>query len=143
MNLTRICLKHVPILLLTLQKWTLVVAFFILCANAFGNLVGGRQNVDLNEDKSASDALNHAVRQHNSKNTYLEVVTKVLLAQSQVVAGVKYFFTVLMVRTNCKMNSQYSETNCPLTFKCEFTVWSRPWMKSTIVTEKCNKFNST
>ncbi|KAJ0005041.1 hypothetical protein NQD34_011255 [Periophthalmus magnuspinnatus] len=120
-------------------------AFFILCANAVGNLVGGRQNVDLNEDKSASDALNHAVRQHNSKNTYLEVVTKVLLAQSQVVAGVKYFFTVLMVRTNCEMNSwpcTIPQENVQ-TFKCEFTVWSRPWMKSTIVTEKCNKFNST
>uniref|UniRef100_A0A3B4BBC5 Cystatin domain-containing protein n=1 Tax=Periophthalmus magnuspinnatus TaxID=409849 RepID=A0A3B4BBC5_9GOBI len=119
-------------------------AFFILCANAFGNLVGGRQNVDLNEDKNSGmrNALELAVNKHNlAKNDmFRSDVVEVVKAQSQVVAGLKYIITVKMARTNCRKNrpNEVCAPTAEVPYQCTFTVWSRPWLREIqVLNEQC------
>ncbi|PWS23063.1 hypothetical protein DKP78_15115, partial [Enterococcus faecium] len=58
-------------------------------------------------------------------------VSKVIKVQKQVVAGMKYIFTVEMARTNCRKGGV--ETQCEIhalakPYTCTFEVWSRPWL---------------
>ncbi|KAJ0066753.1 hypothetical protein NL108_002327 [Boleophthalmus pectinirostris] len=115
---------------------------FIACASAV--MPGGISDIEnLNENEGALNALAHAVRHHNSNNnhTHLEVVSEVLNARSQVVSGSLYYFTVLMATTNCTTDSVNEPCTIPpenaKICKCEFQVWSQPWLNSNIVTEKC------
>ncbi|CAL1578223.1 unnamed protein product [Knipowitschia caucasica] len=123
------------------MKETLVaIVLFGACVGAFGDLVGGLRDVDLN-NKDASVALEYVVHKHNLKNNYLATVAEVLSAQKQVVAGMLYTFTVIMERTTCSKDSVNVACSRPQAYKCTFTLWSRPWMESPdmqkIVTENC------
>ncbi|KAK7901435.1 hypothetical protein WMY93_018204 [Mugilogobius chulae] len=83
-----------------------VCVFFAVCA--YGGLIGGQRPIkDLDKNEGATKALKYVVHQHNSisNNTHLGIVSEVLSARSQVVAGMKYFFDVVMTKTNCTVDS--------------------------------------
>uniref|UniRef100_A0A8C6SDR1 Cystatin C (amyloid angiopathy and cerebral hemorrhage) n=1 Tax=Neogobius melanostomus TaxID=47308 RepID=A0A8C6SDR1_9GOBI len=108
---------------------------FVASAGATGqpHLLGGPRDIDLNKDENAKDALTYAIQRHNTNTTdnYLSDVSQVLNAQSQVVAGMKYFITVQMVRTDCRKNRAdegCGPTDPPKNYQCTFVVWSRPWL---------------
>lgn len=123
------------------------VLFVVSVVGAFGkkSLVGAPQEIDVNDNEGAKDALTYAVYHHNLNSTsnFQSAVSKVLKAQSQVVEGVLYTFTVIMAKTNCTSNSVNEVCTIPQgpedaqTCMCKFTVWSRPWLNSTIVNEAC------
>ncbi|KAL2083289.1 hypothetical protein ACEWY4_021062 [Coilia grayii] len=109
----------------------LILPFALTCAG----MPGGVSDADIN-DEGVQNALQFAVVQHNkaTNDMYITKVAKVVKAQSQVVAGMRYIFTVEMGRTNCKKGGV--ETNCDVhtdlalakPYTCTFVVWSRPWM---------------
>lgn len=116
-------------------------------AGAFGqqHLIGGPKEIDVTKSELAENALIDAVHEHNLNTTekYQTAVSKVLSAQVQVVQGFKYTFTVIMAETNCTKDAVNKVCTIPQhpddaqMYICKFTVWSRLWLNSTIVTEKC------
>ncbi|XP_062851507.1 cystatin-like [Trichomycterus rosablanca] len=90
-----------------------VVAALLVVSVAMASaiLVGAPQNADINS-QDVQDALKFAVQQYNKVNQdeYLSRVLKVIKAQEQVVSGMKYIFTVEMVRTSCKKGE--TEDSC-------------------------------
>ncbi|XP_067092211.1 cystatin C (amyloid angiopathy and cerebral hemorrhage) [Osmerus mordax] len=129
------------------MNWTFVVpllAVVFTVANA-GIMTGGVSDADMN-DKSTQDALQFAVVQHNKKTNdmYVSQVAKVIKVQKQVVAGIKYIFTVDMARTSCRKGG--AETTCAIhedpqvarPYQCKFEVWSRPWISDIrVVKNEC------
>ncbi|XP_071264994.1 cystatin-like isoform X2 [Salvelinus alpinus] len=77
------------------------------------------------------DALQFAVAEYNkgTNDPYVWQVAKVVKAQKQVVAGMKYIFTVQMARTLC-MKGRVKDCTVhqypAVTYQCIFEVWSRP-----------------
>lgn len=129
-----------------------VVLLMELCTNAISQgLIGGPQDIDINEHEDAKKALQYAVSQYNirSNDLYLRDVSEVLSAQRQVVEGLKYIFKVKMARTDC-LKASVQEV-CDIqknpeeawVYTCMFSVWSRPWLDSTIVNENCSPKNFT
>ncbi|KAL0964820.1 hypothetical protein UPYG_G00329450 [Umbra pygmaea] len=109
----------------------LAVSFAAECAS----MPGGTIDADLN-DRGVKNALEFAVVEHNKRTNDMFVwqVSNVVEAKTQVVAGMKYFFTVKMARTQCKKGGV--ETACSVNndpqaaaaYECSFEVWSRPWI---------------
>ncbi|XP_049592359.1 cystatin C (amyloid angiopathy and cerebral hemorrhage) [Syngnathus scovelli] len=104
----------------------------VVCAVGFGALVGGFSNADPNEE-GARNALNFAIAQHNAatNDMFLRVGKEVIDSKKQIVSGVKYVFTVKMVKTNCRKDA-HDECAMPADaqpYQCTFTVWSRPWIQ--------------
>ncbi|XP_063048372.1 cystatin-like [Engraulis encrasicolus] len=99
-------------------------------------MVGGPADADINEE-GVQNALQYAVVEHNkgTNDMYISKVANVVKVQKQVVAGMKYIFTVEMGRTPCKKGGV--ELNCEVhtdlelakPYTCTFEVWSRPWVK--------------
>ncbi|KAI4883454.1 hypothetical protein NFI96_024842, partial [Prochilodus magdalenae] len=83
-----------------------VVVLMAVCfAVASAGPGGLRAPVDADiSEKGVSDALQFALVQYNkaSDDEYFWVMSKIIRAQKQVLAGVKYIFTVEMSRTTCK-----------------------------------------
>lgn len=128
-----------------------VVLLIEWCPFAFSQgLIGGPRDIDINTHDNARNALNYAVDNHNkgTKDMCLRDVSEVLRAQIQVVAGLKYTFIVNMARTNCTkhiMNEVcvvHQEPEYARAYECAFSVWSRPWLDSTIVEENCTNEKS-
>ncbi|XP_055745623.1 cystatin-like [Salvelinus fontinalis] len=107
----------------------LAVAFIVTSADV---IVGGVVDADIN-DPATRDALKFAVAEYNkgTNDMYVRQVAKVVKAQKQVVAGMKYIFTVQMARTLCRKGGV---KDCAVhlapaaTYQCTFEVWSRPWL---------------
>ncbi|XP_007442959.1 cystatin-like [Python bivittatus] len=93
-------------------------------------------------DDGVQKAAAFAVEQYNTRSTdntnYFKVL-RIVQAQSQVVAGVKYYLTVEVVKTACeKSNGPMAFNkiqNCELPpraeqekLTCYFEVWSQPWL---------------
>jgi len=108
-------------------------------------MMGAPADGDIN-DKDTQNALQFAVVQHNknSNDMYVSQVARVIKTQTQVVAGMKYIFTVEMGRTSCKKGG--AETVCAIhqdpkvaePYQCKFEVWSRPWLNDIqVVKNKC------
>ncbi|KAG7462900.1 hypothetical protein MATL_G00189590 [Megalops atlanticus] len=125
--------------------WKIMVpllAAFLAVASA--GLAGGPMDADINE-KGVKDALQFAVVQHNkaSNDLFVSQVHKVMKVQKQVVAGLKYIFTVQMARTSCRKGG--AEKLCSVQedavpYECTFEVWSRPWLSDIqVVRNTCNK----
>ncbi|MED6258127.1 hypothetical protein ATANTOWER_003273, partial [Ataeniobius toweri] len=80
--------------------------------DAFGldlPMAGGISKIEYaDNDEEFQRALQFAVIQHNNgtNDTVLRQVTKVLLAESQVVAGTNYIMTVILARTSCEKEGQ-------------------------------------
>ncbi|XP_067277876.1 cystatin-like [Pseudorasbora parva] len=107
-------------------------------AGPVGGLVGGI--VDGGMDKDARSALEFAMAQYNSQSNDENVyrVSKVIKVQKQVVAGMKYIFTVNVAKTKCKKGG---ETLCTIqlapakVIRCKITVWTQSWLNSIEVIE--------
>uniref|UniRef100_A0A3Q3N019 Cystatin domain-containing protein n=1 Tax=Labrus bergylta TaxID=56723 RepID=A0A3Q3N019_9LABR len=109
------------------MMWKLVLLVFF-SIGVLGR-IGGRDEIDLNQDVEARELLKSAVEEHSQFVDKLEFVT--------VVEGVKYFFTVTMARTQClKVDANDKENGLCVVhtdpdeakpYQCSFTVWVRPW----------------
>ncbi|XP_036812246.1 cystatin-like [Oncorhynchus mykiss] len=117
-----------------LMDWKIVVpllavAFIVVSADG---IPGGVVDADM-KDQATRDALQFAVAEYN-KETYRVCwqVAKVVKAQKQVVAGMKYIFTVQMARTLCRKGGVEKyltvHQDQAVTNQCTFEVWSRPWL---------------
>ncbi|XP_055745625.1 cystatin-like [Salvelinus fontinalis] len=115
-----------------LMNWKIVVpllavAFIVTSADG---IPGGVVDADMN-DPATRDALKFAVAEYNkgTNDTYAWQVAEVVKAQKQVVAGMKYIFTVQMARTLC-MKGRVKDCAVhqypAVTYQCTFVVVSRP-----------------
>ncbi|XP_012714745.2 cystatin [Fundulus heteroclitus] len=110
-------------------------------------LLGGLEKIeDAGNDEGFQRALQFAVVQHNNRtnDTHIRQVTKVVSAESQVVAGTRYIMTVILARTGCEKGQPagnctvHNEPQQAQPYQCTFSVWSRPWLSDTRLTdEKC------
>ncbi|KAM9412326.1 cystatin-like isoform 1-T1 [Salvelinus alpinus] len=130
-----------------LMTWKIVVpllavAFIVTSADG---ITGGVVDADMN-DPATRDALQFAVAEYNkgTNDPYVWQVAKVVKAQKQVVAGIKYIFTVLMARSLCRKGGV--EKDCAVhhgpaeTYQCIFEVWSRPWLgASQLIKQACEE----
>ncbi|XP_031660725.1 cystatin [Oncorhynchus kisutch] len=118
-----------------LMNWKIVVpllavAFIVASADV---IAGGVMDADM-KDQATRDALQFAVAEYNkgTNDLYVWQMATVVKAQKQVVAGMKYIFTVQMARTLCRKGGV--EKDCAVhqdpaaTNQCTFEVWSRPWL---------------
>ncbi|KAL1262759.1 hypothetical protein QQF64_005498 [Cirrhinus molitorella] len=116
----------------------MIVPFLaVILAVASAGMTGGVMDADINEE-GVQKALQFAVAQYNrqSNDAYVSQVASVVKAQKQVVAGMKYIFTVKMGRTSCRKGGV--ETLCAIhedpsfarVTECKITVWSKPWEPS-------------
>ncbi|KAM3825231.1 cystatin-like [Vipera latastei] len=104
-------------------------------------------------DPEVQEAAVFAVERYNARsaNDHYFKALRVVEAQSQVVSGVKYYLKMKLVKTTCRKTvgkpKLYQEIqNCNLPpenqqeeLTCQFEVWSRPWLQSTLLTKmSCN-----
>uniref|UniRef100_A0A2K6TFB7 Cystatin E/M n=1 Tax=Saimiri boliviensis boliviensis TaxID=39432 RepID=A0A2K6TFB7_SAIBB len=125
-----------------------LVAFCLLAlphdarAGLQGRMVGERQDLSP-DDPQVQKAAQTAVANYNmgSNSVYYFRDTHILKAQSQLVAGIKYFLTVEMGSTNCRKTRVTGDhldlTTCPLAagaqqekLRCDFEVLVVPWQNS-------------
>ncbi|KAJ8384759.1 hypothetical protein AAFF_G00198450 [Aldrovandia affinis] len=107
--------------------------------------MGGRSEASMDE-QGVKDALQYAVVEHNKERNdlYISQVAKVVKVEKQVVAGIKYYFTVEMARTSCrkggveKLCAVHDDPEIAAPYECTFDVWSQPWIHSIVVTKGCN-----
>ncbi|KAK6301439.1 hypothetical protein J4Q44_G00274920 [Coregonus suidteri] len=125
-----------------LTSWKIVVpllAVAFMVASASG-MPGGVTDADMN-DRETRDALQFAVVEYNkgTNDLYVRQVAKVIKAQQQVVAGMKYIFTVQMARTPCKKGGVAKvcavHKDPAAAYQCIFEVWSRPWLNAILLTK--------
>ncbi|XP_058382348.1 cystatin-M [Diceros bicornis minor] len=105
----------------------------------------GERKVGERRDLSPSDpqvrkAAQVAVANYNigSNSAYYFRDTNILKAQSQLVAGVKYYLTVEMVSTACRKSAVTGDlTTCPLAvgaqqekLRCDFEILVVPWQNT-------------
>ncbi|XP_059405062.1 cystatin-like [Carassius carassius] len=118
-----------------------IMLFLVMTlAVASAGVPGAPVDADIN-DKDVQKALRFAVAQYNRQSNDVRVwkVSKVIRVQQQVVAGMKYIFTVKLARTNCRKGGV--EAMCVIykdhqrVIQCKITVWSQPWLNSFKVTE--------
>ncbi|XP_024430084.1 cystatin-M [Desmodus rotundus] len=102
-------------------------------------LVGGRRDLEPN-DPQVQKAAQAAVASYNmgSNSLYYFRDTRILKAQSQLVAGIKYYLTVEMGSTACRKSAVTGDrmdlTTCPLAagaqeekLRCDFEILVVPW----------------
>lgn len=105
-------------------------------------LVGGRRELHPS-DPQVQKAAQAAVASYNmgSNSLYYFRDTRILRAQSQMVAGIKYYLTVEMGSTACRKNAVTGDrmdlTTCPLAagaqeekLRCDFEILVVPWENS-------------
>ncbi|KAK1335573.1 hypothetical protein QTO34_003363 [Cnephaeus nilssonii] len=105
-------------------------------------LVGGLTDLKPN-DPQVQKAAQAAVASYNmgSNSLYYFRDTRILRAQSQLVAGVKYYLTVEMGSTACRKSGVTGDrmdlTTCPLSagaqeekLRCDFEILVVPWENS-------------
>ncbi|XP_003749635.1 cystatin-S-like [Rattus norvegicus] len=124
-------LLHARLFLLT----TFMLVLKLCTYPVLGHILGGIEKSSM-EDEGARESLNFAVSQYNENNSdlYLSRVLEVKNVQKQVVAGTKFLFDVILVKTNC-LKSQNDLTNCPAKDQdgqqeqefCSFEVYDAPW----------------
>ncbi|KAI2657957.1 Cystatin [Labeo rohita] len=121
----------------------MIVPFLaVILAVASAGMTGAPMDADIN-DEDVRNALQFAVAHYNrqSNDAFVSQVSQVVKAQKQVVAGLKYIFTVKMGRTNCRKGRD--ETLCDVhedprvarITQCKIAVWSKPWEKFIKVVE--------
>ncbi|XP_029770832.1 cystatin-M [Suricata suricatta] len=105
-------------------------------------LVGGRQDLSPS-DPQVQKAAQAALASYNmgSNSLYYFRDTKILKAQSQLVAGIKYYLTMEMGSTACRKSVATGDgvdlTTCPLAtgveeekLRCDFEILVIPWENS-------------
>ncbi|XP_041107967.1 onchocystatin-like [Polyodon spathula] len=104
---------------------------------ASGEVVGGVEEVSPNR-KDVQSAARSAVIEYNKQSTdeNASKLIKVLSAQTQVVAGIKYILDVEIGLTQCKKGESNDVQSCALNtsgkrFTCHFVVLEVPWLDKT------------
>uniref|UniRef100_A0A098LYE4 Cystatin E/M n=1 Tax=Opheodrys aestivus TaxID=186591 RepID=A0A098LYE4_9SAUR len=130
----------------------LLCALLMLPSGLPARIVGGLSPKSVS-DPEVQKAAAFAVEEYNalSANGHYFKELRVVDAQSQVVAGAKYYLTMELAKTNCEKNvgnrKAYKEIqNCQLPpralqekLTCHFEVWSRPWLDKMELTKmSCN-----
>ncbi|XP_056326709.1 cystatin C (amyloid angiopathy and cerebral hemorrhage) [Danio aesculapii] len=120
----------------------MIVAFLavILTVSSAG-LVGGPMDADM--DKESQSALQFAMTQYNrqSNDAYVSDVSRVTKLQKQVVAGIKYIFTVDVARTTCRKGGVeelcaiHKNPDIAQVKECKIVVWTKSWESFIKVTE--------
>ncbi|CAM4587633.1 cystatin-like [Caretta caretta] len=111
-------------------------------------IAGGLQNVPVS-DPEVQQAAHAAEQTYNqrSKSPYYSQGLQVLSAQRQVVSGLMLHLTMELVGTLCRKNQgePVDLSKCPLPpppqqkkVRCEFQIWSQPWLKRTQIGQQCN-----
>ncbi|XP_032660201.2 cystatin-like [Chelonoidis abingdonii] len=111
------------------------------------SVAGGLDNVPVS-DPEVQQAAQVAVKTYNDLNNcmYYTQGEKVLSAQRQVTSGVVLHLTMELVQTLCrKSQSPIVELKkCLLPppsqqkkVRCNFQVWSQPWLKKTQIEQQC------
>ncbi|XP_053565274.1 cystatin [Bombina bombina] len=127
----------------------LSVALSFLYISVSSNILpGGPMNANP-DDPSIQKASIFAVNEFNknSKDDYLCKLIKVMSAQSQVVAGVRYILEVEIGRTQCTKDTTDDPQTCTLAqdsgltkmLKCQFVVVEVSWLnQETLESYSCN-----
>lgn len=118
----------------------IVPIFAVILAVASAGMVGAPMGIDMT-DQGAQEALNYAMVQYNraSNDAFVRGVSEVFEVQRQVVAGLKYIFTVKLARTSCRKGGV--EIDCVADAAnqdvpyCKIVVWSQSWKNSIKVME--------
>ncbi|XP_066535228.1 cystatin-like [Hoplias malabaricus] len=114
----------------------LFVVLALSLAMESSGMPGGLMDADMN-NADVQKALQFAVDEYNnvSNGIWVSKVTRVIRGQNQVVAGIKYIFTVEMARTSCKKREQpteacevHSDPNIAQSKVCRLAVWSQSWL---------------
>ncbi|XP_048216121.1 cystatin-M [Perognathus longimembris pacificus] len=107
-----------------------------------GRRTGERRDVSP-QDPQVQKAAQMAVATYNMDSNSISYYrnTNIVRAQTQMVAGIKYYLTMDMESTECRKNMVYSSgvdlTTCPLAtgveqerLRCEFEILEVPWKNS-------------
>ncbi|KAI6186851.1 Cystatin [Aphelenchoides besseyi] len=101
-----------------------------------GAMVGGWTQQDVNSDtikEFAKKAVNKLNQQSNDMHQH--IVTKILSAESQVVAGAKYKIKAEFGRTNCKKGEVCGENEPVQSTKVyNIEIFSQPWTQTEEIT---------
>ncbi|XP_069811243.1 cystatin-like [Dendropsophus ebraccatus] len=128
---------------------TALVALSLLSVYVHGAiLAGGLQKQDPN-DPEVVKAATFAVTGFNQRSNeeYDYKLMKIVSAESQVVAGVRYVLNVEIGRTDCKRTSTSEKASCGIiqdselakTLLCTFSVLEVPWEnEETLQSSSCN-----
>ncbi|XP_066535227.1 cystatin-like isoform X2 [Hoplias malabaricus] len=127
-------------------KLVAVVLVLAPCLAMEGSgMIGGLTDADM-DDTKVQKALQFAIDEHKkaSNDMWISHVTRVISAKEQVVGGMKYIFTVEMVRTSCRKGER--EGTCHICWNpniaqlrvCTLTVWTRSWLgKMEVMEDTC------
>ncbi|KAM8818879.1 cystatin-M [Rhynchonycteris naso] len=132
-----------PNLPLALALALIAFCLLVLPCNAWArreaHRVGERKDLSLS-DPQVQKAAQAAVASYNmgSNSLYYFRDTRILKAQSQLVAGIKYYLTVEMGSTACRKSAVAGDrmdlTTCPLAagteeekLRCDFEILVVPW----------------
>ncbi|XP_077993958.1 cathepsin L-like [Glandiceps talaboti] len=112
---------------------TVLLFFCVGIAAVTSNLLGGREDVSLDDD-GVLKAANFAVDELNKKmnSLYRSKLMTVTAAEKQVVAGMNYFLTIEIGTTLCHNNDVSSLDQCEFdpngnVHSCEIEVYVRAW----------------
>nr|CAH8843499.1 unnamed protein product [Trichobilharzia regenti] len=123
-----------------------LLACLVLTCSGYGNMVGAPREIPPEEDtfKTLGQELQRVTHKFNREQGLqnLHVVTKVLNATSQVVAGTKYTLFVEFSPTSCNTATSndflavdtalFSADSCTVlggeSKVCKVTIWQRPWL---------------
>ncbi|KAK2853030.1 hypothetical protein Q7C36_008231 [Tachysurus vachellii] len=119
-----------------------IVLLAVIMAVTRAGMLGGVTDVDANRD-DVQNALKFAVSQHNkaSNDMYISQVSRLIKAQTQVVAGIKYIFKVEMARTSCRKGGVEEvceinpDTSVTQHHVCQLKVWEQVWLNDIRVLE--------
>ncbi|XP_070622871.1 cystatin-like [Erythrolamprus reginae] len=131
----------------------LLCALLALLPSGVPGMIPGGLSPRSVTDPEVRKAAAFAVEEYNARSSNANYFKnlRIVDAQSQVVAGEKYFLTMELAKTQCEKThgkpKVYKEIqNCELPprgqqekLTCHFEVWSRPWLKQTELTRMaCN-----
>ncbi|XP_073413561.1 cystatin-like [Dendrobates tinctorius] len=112
-----------------------LVALSLLSVCVYGDMtVGGLQQEDPS-DPEVVKAATLAIRGFNKLSNDIYKLMKIISAESQIVAGIRYVLNVEIGRTACKRVSTSEKGSCDIfqdsklakTLLCTFTVLDVPW----------------
>uniref|UniRef100_A0A182C5Z6 Cystatin n=1 Tax=Phalotris mertensi TaxID=1260334 RepID=A0A182C5Z6_9SAUR len=131
----------------------LLCALLMLLPSGVPAMIPGGLSPRAVTDPDVQQAAAFAVEEYNARSSNANYFKglRVVDAQSQVVAGAKYYLTMELAKTKCEKTAGklkvYKEIqNCELSpgaqqekLTCHFQVWSRPWLGMTQLTKMtCN-----
>ncbi|XP_060687667.1 cystatin-like [Hemiscyllium ocellatum] len=132
-------------------SWLVLCVLLAAPAQACGSrhkLVGAPEDVSP-DDPELQKAVHFAVTEYNeaSNDVFASKVVRILSAEQQIVAGVKYTFEVELGRTQCKQGQVHDLETCnfsetPHKTFCKFEVLSIAWRGETSLQSKMCKPSS-